>query len=138
MLVKEVMSRNPDALSEEMTLKQAAHEMQKHDFGFLPVKHDGQIIGVITDRDLVIRALANGLDPNKAKLKEVITKELYYCHEDDDIKQVTDMMSQKQVHRLAVYDNKNQLSGVISIGDIARKCKDTAMCGRLTEAIHQK
>lgn len=138
MLVKEVMSKNPDAISEEMTLKQAAIEMQKHDFGFLPVKHDGQIIGVVTDRDLVIRALANGLDPNKSKLKDVITKELYYCHEDDEIKKVADIMCKKQVHRIAVYDKKNQLSGVVSIGDIARKCKDTALCGRLTEAIHQK
>lgn len=100
MLVKEVMPKNPNALSEEMTLKQAICAMPKHNFGFLPVKHDGQMIEVFTDRNLVIRALANGLDPNKAKLKEVITKELYYCHEDDDIKKVADMLCQKQVHRL--------------------------------------
>lgn len=138
MLVKEAMSKHPDALSEEMTLTQAASEMQKHDFGFLPIKHDGEIAGVVTDRDLVIRALANGLDPNQAKLKDIMTKELYYCHEDDDIEKVVEQMCDKQVHRLAVYDKNNQLSGVVSVGDIARKCNDTDLCGKLTEAIHQK
>jgi len=138
MLVKEVMSKNPDALSEEMTIKQAASEMKKFDFGFLPIRHNGEIVGVVTDRDIVIRALADGLDPAQTKLKEIMTKEIYYCHEDDDIKKVADMMSEKQVHRIAVFDKNNQFSGVISIGDIARKCHDTSLCGRLTEAIHQK
>jgi CBS domain-containing protein len=138
MLVKEVMSKNPDALTDDMTIKQAAAEMKKFDFGFLPVKHDGKLVGIVTDRDIVIRGLANGIDSTKATLKDIMTTEIFFCHEDDDVKKIADMMSQKQVHRLAVYDKNNQLSGVISIGDIARKCHDTALCGKLTEAIHQK
>lgn len=138
MHVKDIMSKNPDALSEEMTLKQAAEEMQKHDFGFLPVKHDGQIIGVVTDRDLVIRALAKGQDPTKTKLKEAMTKKILFCHEEDDLKKAAQIMCDKQVNRLAVYNNQEQLTGVISIGDIARKAKDNALLAKLTEAIHQK
>lgn len=138
MLVKEVMSKKPDALSEELTIKEAASEMKKFDFGFLPIKHDGQIVGVITDRDIVIRALAKGLDPNKTKLKEIMSKQIYFCHEDDDLKQVADMMCSKQVHRIAVYDKNNKFAGVVSIGDIARKGHDTSLCGKITEAIHHE
>jgi len=136
MLVKEIMSKHPDALSQDTTLKQAASEMQKHDFGFLPVKQDGHIAGIVTDRDIVIRALAKGLDPNTAKLKEIMSKELYYCHEDDDIKKVSDLMCKKQINRLMVYDKNEKLSGILSVGDIARKCKDISLCGKLSEAIH--
>lgn len=138
MEAREIMSSHPDVLSENMTLKQAAAEMLKIDCGFLPIKHNGQITGVITDRDLVIRALAKGLNPNEAKLEQVMTKEIFYCHEHDDIKKVAEMMSQKQIHRVVVFDDKNQPVGVISIGDIARKCKDLSLCGKLTEAIHRQ
>lgn len=138
MLVKEVMSKHPDALSEESNLTQAAEEMQKHDFGFLPVKSDGQIIGVITDRDIIIRAIAQGKDPKKTLLKDAMTSNIHFCHEEDDIKKAGQMMSDLQINRLAVYDKKNHLCGVISIGDIARKVNDIALCGRISEAIHQK
>lgn len=138
MQVKQVMSKNPDALSDDTTLKQAAIEMKKHDFGFLPIRHDGEIVGVVTDRDLVIRALANGLDYSTASLKEVMTKELYYCNEEDDIKQVAEIMSKKKVNRLVVYNDKKELTGIISAGDVARKCKDTALCGKIFESIHQE
>lgn len=138
MQVKDVMSKNPDAISEDMTLKQAAEEMKKNDFGFLPVKQNGQIAGVITDRDLVIRALAKGQDPNKTKLKDAMTNKILFCYEDDDLKQAVKIMCDKQIHRLAVYDKQKKISGVISIGDIARKCKDAVLLGKLTEAIHQK
>jgi len=136
LLVKEIMSKHPDALSEDTTLKQAAQEMQKYDFGFMPVKHNEKIVGVLTDRDIIIRALAKGLDPNKTTLKDTMTHEIYFCHEEDDLKKVAKIMCDKQVHRLAVYDKNEKLSGVVSLGDIARKCKDTALCGELTKAIH--
>jgi CBS domain-containing protein len=136
MLVNEIMSKNPDALSDEKTIKEAALEMQKRDIGFIPVKHNGKIFGVLTDRDIIIRALAKGLDPAKTKLKDVITNNIYFCHETDDLKKAAKLMSDKQVNRLAVYDKDEQLTGIVSIGDIARKCKDTALCGELTKAIH--
>lgn len=138
MQVKDIMSKHPDALSDDMTLKQAAEEMQKHDFGFLPVKHNGQIVGVVTDRDLVIRALAKGQDPNKTQLKDTMTNKILFCHEEDDLNTAAQMMCDKQIHRLAVYDKKNQFTGVISIGDIARKAKDNTLLAKLTESIHQK
>jgi CBS domain-containing protein len=138
MLVKEAMCKTPDAVTERTTLKQAAEEMQKHDFGFLPVKQNSHVVGAVTDRDIIVRAIAKGLDPNKATLKEVMSKNIYFCHENDDIKIAAKQMSEKKVNRLAVYDQKDQLSGVISIGDIARKCHDTALCGKLAEAIHRE
>lgn len=138
MLVKEIMSKHPDALSEETTLTRAAEEMQKHDFGFLPVRSNGHIVGVVTDRDIIIRAIAKGQDPNKTTLKDTMTNNIHFCHEEDDIKKAAKMMGDLQINRLAVYDKKDHLCGVISIGDIARKVKDISLCGKLAEEIHQK
>lgn len=138
MLVKEVMSKHPDALPEEATLTQAAEEMQKHNFGFLPVRSNGEIIGVVTDRDIIIRAISKGKDPNKTMLKDAMTSKIHFCHEEDDVKTAGQLMSDLQINRLAVYDNKDHLCGVISIGDIARKVNDISLCGTITEAVHQK
>jgi len=138
MLVKEIMSKHPNALSDDMSLKQAAIEMQKYDFGFLPVKHNGKIIGVVTDRDLVVRTIAKGQDPNTTKLKEAMTNKILFCHEDDDLTKTAQTMCSNQINRLAVYDKQENFTGVLSIGDIARKCKDKSLLGKLTEAIHQK
>lgn len=137
MLVKEIMSKHPDALSDEMTIKQAATEMQKFDFGFLPVKHQDRIVGVVTDRDLVLRTIATGQDPSKTKLKDAMTKSIYFCHEDDDLVAAITVMSTKQVNRLAVYNKDEKFTGVISLGDIARKSKDAALLAKVTQAIHR-
>lgn len=138
MLVKEIMTKNPDALSETMTIREAASEMKKFDFGFLPIKSDGHIVGVVTDRDIVIRAIADGLDQSNTQLKDIMTKDIFYCHEDDELQKIAEIMKSKQIHRLAVYNQQEQLSGVVSIGDIARKCHNTQLCGKLTESIHSK
>lgn len=136
-LVKEIMTKNPDALSDDMTLEQAAAEMQKYDFGFIPIKHENKVIGVVTDRDLVVRCIAKGEDPKQTTLKDIMTEEVLFCHDDDDLSKAIKMMSDNQIHRLAVYDKQNNLCGVISMGDIARKNKDASLLGKLTEAIRQ-
>lgn len=138
MLVKEIMSEKPDSLTENSTLTQAAEEMQKHDFGFIPIKRDNQVVGVVTDRDIIIRAISKGKDPNKTILRDAMTKDIHFCHEEDDINKAAQMMCNLQINRLAVYDKNEHLSGVISIGDIVRNTKDINLCGKITEAIHEK
>lgn len=138
MLIKEVMTTPPDVLEDTMTIKQAAQEMQKYDFGFIPVAHNGKAIGVVTDRDIVIRGLTNGANLDTLQLKDVMTKNLEYCHENDDVKMVTDLMCHKQISRVVVFDKEDKnITGVVSIGDIARKCQDPVLSGKLSEAIHK-
>lgn len=137
MFVKEVMHKNPEALDSKVTLKRAAEEMQKYDFGFLPVTCDGELVGVATDRDIVIRAISRGLNPAEATLDQAMTYDFFFCHEDDDIFNAAKLMEEKQINRLAVFDKEEHLTGVISIGDIAKRCHDTNLCGELCEAIHK-
>lgn len=138
MLVKYVMHKHPEAISGDKTFKYAAKLMQKKDFGFLPIKRNGQIAGVITNRDIIIRAISKGKDPNKIKLKDTMTKRIYFCYDSDNVNKAANIMSKKQINRLAVYNKNKQLIGVISIGDITRKSKDIALCGKMTKAIHKK
>lgn len=137
MLVKDIMSTPPNALTEEASLQEAAEEMKKQDFGFLPVRHNGEISGVLTDRDMIVRAFSKGLNPNETKLKDVMTKEVVWCRDSDDVEKVAEIMCEKQLNRLAVYDKAKNLVGVISSGDIARKCNDINLCGKLSEEIHK-
>ena len=136
--IKEIMCKHPDAISANKTLKQAAIEMQKYDFGFLPVKQNGHVTGVITDRDIVLRAISKGKDPSKIKLKDAMSKKVFFCYETDDLKKAAQIMSKKQINRLAVYNKKKQLTGILSLGDITRKCKDISWCGKISKAIHKK
>lgn len=137
MQVKSVMSRNPEVLSLNATLRQAADEMQKHDCGFLPIGDNGEIAGVITDRDLALRAIAQGKDPNKILVKDIMTKKVLFCKEDDDVKTVAHNMGRDQIRRLVVLDKGSRIAGVISLGDIARKCHDAALCGQTMTEISQ-
>lgn len=132
------MCKHPQALADNKTLNQAAKIMQKKDFGFIPVKRNSHIAGVITDRDIIIRAISRGKDPKKVKLKDAMTKRIYFCYENDDINKASKIMGKKQVNRLAVYNKNKKLTGIISMGDITRKCKDTLLCGKVTKAIHKK
>ncbi len=137
MQVKSIMSQHPEMLPLNATLTQAVNEMQKHDCGFLPIGDHGNAVGVITDRDVTIRAIAKGKDPNKTLVKDVMTKKVFSCKENDDVKTVAHNMGRDQIHRLVVLDKNGRLSGVISLGDIARKCKDVQLCGHMVEEISQ-
>lgn len=126
MLVKEVMSKKPDYLSPGITLKQAADEMLKHNIGCVPIgdDNDERLIGFLTDRDIAIRGVAKGKDPNKTTVKEIMTKKVLYCYEDDDVRLAAKSMSKQHVRRLIVLNRKKRMTGIISLGDIAFKAKN--------------
>ncbi len=137
MLAKDVMSQKPEFLSPDTTLQEAADQMRTHDYGFIPVGKDDRLIGTVTDRDMVIRALAEGKDPSKTTLGEIMSEDLFYCFEMDDLKKVVGQMESLQVRRLVVLNADKRLTGIISLGDIARKSHDEKLCGELTEAVSQ-
>lgn len=135
MLAKELMSEKPDYLPPTATLKEAAEHMKKGDFGFIPVGENDRLIGAITDRDLTIRAIAQGKDPSKTQIREVMSKGIQFCFESDDIEDVTNKMETLQIRRIVVLDQNKRMTGVISLGDIATKSKDRELCGELTECV---
>lgn len=138
MLVKEVMSNNPIFLPPTATIKEAADKMIKLDCGFIPIGEKDRLIGAITDRDIVIRCTGKDKDPKTTQLREIMSENILYCYEDDDVKKAAKSMGEKQIHRLVVLNKDKRMTGVVSLGDIARKCKDTKFCGETFEAISQK
>lgn len=135
MRAKDVMSRKPEFLPPNATLKQAANQMRTHDYGFLPVGENDRLIGALTDRDITIRAVAEGWDPNSKTIKEVMHKGVYFCLEDDTLEKVIQQMEKLQVRRLIVLDKNKRMTGIISLGDIATKSKDAKLCFELAEAV---
>lgn len=135
MQAKEIMSKKPEFLPPTATLKQAADQMRLHDYGFIPIGENDRLIGAITDRDIAIRGVAEGKDPNKTTVKEIMSKGIHFCQESDEIHKVVQQMERLQVRRLIVLNQDKRLTGVISLGDIATRCKDTTLCSELTEAV---
>ena len=124
MQVKKLMTQDARYIPAGSTLRQAAQEMKKLDCGFLPIGHaDGEKLqGVVTDRDIVLRGVAKGLDPDAAAVEEVKSDKVLYCFKDDDIDSAGRSMQQNQVYRLVVLDNKEdkRMCGIVTLGDVIR------------------
>ena len=120
LLAKDIMWANPPMIPPSATLKDAAEKMTKVNAGVLPVGRDGKVEGVITDRDIVIRAVSKGKDPGQEKVSGCMTTSLYFCKEKDSIQKAADLMKQKKISRLVVTDDQNKFSGILSFGHIFR------------------
>lgn len=118
--VSDVMSRNVRLASPEDTVQQAARTMSELDLGVLPVGENDRLVGMVTDRDLAVRAIAAGKDPSKAKLREVMSGEPRYVFEDEPVERAAASMAEQQVQRLPVLNREKRLVGIVSIGDLAR------------------
>lgn len=112
-----------------MSLREAAGLMARHDFGVLPVGENDRLVGMLTDRDIAVRAVAEGLGPD-ATVSEAMSREVKYCFEDDDLDDVADNMGRIQVRRLPVLDRQSKrLVGILSMGNVAQ-CEDARTSGK--------
>lgn len=123
--VKELMTDKPCVIKPDSTLQEAAQMMANVDCGFLPVCREDDVIGIITDRDIVIRAVSRGLDPGKEKVINHMTHDCFGCREDDYLEDAAEKMREHKVSRLIVRNSKGQVSGVLSFGGILRKNADS-------------
>lgn len=120
MKVNECMTREVRLASPRQTIREAAQMMIECDAGILPVGEDDRLVGMITDRDIALRAVARNLPPD-TPVREVMSKEVLYCFEDEDIKKVADNMGEQQIRRLPVVNRDKRLVGIISLGDLAHR-----------------
>lgn len=118
MKVSEAMTRDVRVASPDETIRQAAKTMATLDAGVLPVGENDHLIGMITDRDIAICGIAQGKGP-KAKVRDVMTEDVKYCFDDQDVEEVTRNMADIQVRRLPVLNREKRLVGILSLGDIA-------------------
>lgn len=125
MLVREKMSRDVKTVGPEATIQEAARIMAECDVGALPVAAGDRLAGMVTDRDIAVRAIAIGKGPDTS-VSEVMTPDVLYCHEDEDIGHISENMAENQVRRLPVVDVDKRLVGIISLADIADARADEA------------
>src|SRR5688500_13797097 len=104
MQVSLVMTRNVQCTTPNTTLKEAAQKMSSLDVGPLPVCDDGRLVGMLTDRDITVRATAQGLDPNVSCVCDVMTPDVVYCFQDQEISEAASLMKDKQIRRIVVLD----------------------------------
>jgi CBS domain-containing protein len=119
MKVRDCMTRDVRTAKPTQTLREVAQEMLESDIGVLPVEDNDRLVGMITDRDIAVRAVAQGLGPD-AQVRQAMSEEVLYCYADHDIDDVADNMADIQVRRLPVVDTNKRLVGIISIGDLVR------------------
>jgi len=120
MKVREIMTSNVECLGPESSLKEIAQEMKSLDVGFIPICENDRLVGTVTDRDIVIRHVADGRDVNTTQVREIMSREIIYAFEEDDVKTVAERMREKDVRRILILDENKRLVGVVSIGDISK------------------
>lgn len=120
MKVKEIMTKEVDILHPDNSWKEAAQKMRVRNVGFLPVFDGDRLVGVLTDRDIVLRSTAEGTNPNRSIGRDWITSPVVYCFEDQDVEEAAKLMEEHQIRRVAVMSRDGErLVGVVSLGDIA-------------------
>ena len=136
MNVSACMSTDVRLVGPNDTIQQAARAMKEIDAGFLPVEQNDRMVGMVTDRDICVRAVAEGKGPDTA-VREVMTDEVRYCFDDEDIDEVAQNMSELQLRRLPVLNRDKRLVGVISLSDIAQADGADAQAGQALASIAQ-
>ncbi len=116
--LKDLMSRDVKVISPELTIREAAGKMRDGDFGMMPVGEDDRLIGTISDRDIAIRAVAEGKGAD-TKVRNVMSEGVAWAYEDDSVEQAAKIMSERQVRRLPVVDRDKRLVGIVALGDFA-------------------
>lgn len=117
--VRDVMTPNPEAVGPETTLVEAAQRLKDLDVGILPVvDRDGRLVGVVTDRDIVVRAVAAGLDPGATPVRQILSQDLGTVHPDDSVEAVLRIMRERQVRRVPVVEADGRLVGIVSQADL--------------------
>ena len=121
MQAKELMTGKVQCIAPDTKIPDAAKQTKALDVGFLPVCENDRLIGALTDRDIVLRATADGKDVKKCKARDVMTDDVFWCYEDQTADEVADFMAEKEVRRVLILNRDKRLVGVISIGDLAKR-----------------
>jgi CBS domain-containing protein len=137
MELRDIMTRKVEVVSGDATLKEAATKMKALDVGLIPVCDGDRLKGILTDRDITIRATADGRDPTKTKVADVRSTDIAYGLEDQEVEEAVSLMEARQIRRLPVLNQDKCLVGIVSLGDIAVHVGDTDLAGETLQEISQ-
>jgi CBS domain-containing protein len=129
MKVKQIMTAEITSVGPETNLADVAGMMSEKDIGWVPVLKDGKVLGVITDRDIVLRSVAAGKNPKAVSAREVASPSTLSVRDNEDIEEASRLMAEKQVRRLLVVDNNDHAVGVISLSDLASRMRGNELAG---------
>ena len=132
--VRDVMTERPRVVTSDTPVTQVAELMESEDVGSIPVLDGEQLTAIVTDRDIVVRALAKGKDPRGMPVREVFTTEIITVGPDQDLSEALQIMAANQVRRLPVVDEENRLVGVVSQADVAIEAKEKSV-GEMVQEI---
>jgi CBS domain-containing protein len=135
--LKEIMTPAVETIRPESTLREAAEKMRSLDVGSLPVYDNRELKGMITDRDITIRAIAAGRDPSSTKVSDVMSSEVIYCFEDQSVEEGAQVMEQHQIRRLLILSRDHQLVGIVSLGDLAVRSTDDQISAEVLEEVSE-
>lgn len=124
MRVADVMSREVELVSPDATVQEAATVMAEYDVGAILIGEQDALAGILTDRDIILRAVVNGRDPAQLKARDVMSSMLFVCREDDTLEDAFREMSERQVRRLPVLDRDGRLAGIVTLSDLGRHGPD--------------
>ena len=134
MKVKEAMHKGVEWVDPSTPLRKIAQLMREHDIGSIPIGDNDRLIGIVTDRDIVLRGLAEGQDLGKLTARDVMTKGVLYCREDEDLDDAARTMELKQVRRLPVINKQKRMVGILALGDISSACEQE-QSGEVLQAV---
>jgi CBS domain-containing protein len=131
------MTPDPETVSEKDAVRDAARIMAKRDTGVVPVVDGKKVVGMITDRDIVVRLVAEGKDPGSARVHEAMTKNVRSVTEETPVDEVLQIMARAEVRRVPVVNGNNEITGIVSIGDIAVETNQHSEVGKVIEDISE-
>jgi CBS domain-containing protein len=137
MRVAEIMTPDVETIDTDASIHEAAAKMRLADIGCLPVSNGFRLEGLITDRDIIVRAVARSTDPAHTKVAELMTREIVYCFEDQTVDEAMHAMGEKQVRRLPVLSRDKRLIGIVSMRDLAVRVNDETRVARLLRQISE-
>lgn len=134
MKVREAMHKRAEWCEPSTPVRELAKMMKAQDIGALPIGENDKLIGMVTDRDIAIRAVANGQDLSKVTARDVMSKKIIYCMEDEDIEDAIHVMEEKKVRRMPVINAQKRMVGMLSLGDISHAAGQS-LSGELLKAV---
>ena len=135
MQAREIMTKDPRTVTADAGVQETARLMQQEDVGMLPVVDGGRLVGVVTDRDLALRVVAEGRDASACTVRDVMTAGVRTCSPDDDVDAVMELMGREQVRRVPIVDERGSLVGVVAQADVVLQARDDRKAERTVEKI---
>ncbi len=137
MQIKEIMTKNPEEIPVIESVMDAAEKMKQFNVGVMPIFKNDMVVGIVTDRDIVVRAIAEGRNPKDTPVMDIMSRNVITCPENTDVKDAAKVMEEHRVRRLIVTDPSGKAVGIVSLGDIATKAQMRDIGSEILEKVSE-